>query len=271
MPEATNFAGVGRPLSDAGLAAALTAMNLDPVTDLPVMWSVLVVESRGFGFLSDRRPKILFERHIFHKETGGRFSGQAPEVSAPTGGGYIGGAPEYARLQRALDLCAAAGISADPALRSASWGLGQVMGFNAVSSGFAGPAEMVKRMAESEDAQVLGMAGFIKSNGLHNRLASRDWAGFARGYNGAAFWKNEYDVKLKANFDKFSGGVGRDLRARAAQAALVYLGHSPGDPDGIVGQNTRNAVAAFRKNQGLPKGDALDNATYAALMAKAGL
>ncbi len=271
MSGSKRFAGTGKPLSDAGMAAALSAMDLDPVADLPVLWSVLTVESRGFGFQVDRRPKILFERHIFHRETGGRFSGQAPDISAATGGGYIGGAAEYDRLERAVAFCIGAGIGSDPALRSASWGLGQVMGFNAVSSGFAGPADMVKRMADSEDAQILGMAGFIKSNGLHKRLTARDWAGFAKGYNGASYWKNQYDVKLKASFEKFSSGVGRDLRARAAQAGLVYLGYAPGDPDGVVGQNTRNAIAAFRKQEGLPKGDALDNATFTALMAKAGL
>ncbi len=265
------FAGVGRPMSEAGMAAALTAMELDPVADLPVLWSVLTVESRGFGFQADRRPKVLFERHIFHKETGGRFAAVAPDLSAPSGGGYIGGAPEYDRIGRALALLKAAGVSSEPALRSASWGLGQVMGFNAVAAGFTSAADMVARMAEGEDWQLLGMAKFIVANRLNRHLAKRDWAAFARGYNGPEFWKNQYDVKLKSAFDKFSSGVGRDLRARTAQAALVYLGYTPGDPDGVVGQNTRNAIAAFRKAEGLPKGDALDPATTTALMAKAGL
>jgi hypothetical protein len=266
-----DFAGIGRPMTEAGMAAALVAMDLDPVADLPVLWSVLTVESRGFGFQPDRRPKILFERHIFHRETGGRFAAQAPDLSASSGGGYIGGGAEYDRLGRALGLLKAAGVAPEPALRSASWGLGQVMGFNAVAAGFASAADLAARMAEGEDAQLLGMARFIAANRLHRHLAARNWAAFARGYNGSEYWKNAYDVKLKAAFDRFSSGVGRDLRARTAQAALVYLGYAPGEPDGVVGQNTRNAVAAFRKAEGMPKGDALDTATYAALMAKAGL
>ena len=265
------FAGVGRPMSEAGMAAALTAMELDPVADLPVLWSVLTVESRGFGFQADRRPKVLFERHIFHKETGGRFAAVAPDLSAPSGGGYIGGAPEYDRIGRALALLKAAGVSSEPALRSASGGLGPVLGLNSVAAGFASAADMVARMAEGEDWQLLGMAKFVVANRLNRHLAKRDWAAFARGYNGPAFWQNQYDVKLKSAFDKFSSGVGRDLRARTAQAALVYLGYAPGDPDGVVGQNTRNAIAAFRKAEGLPKGDALDPATTTALMAKAEL
>jgi hypothetical protein len=265
------FAGKGLPLTEAGMQAALTAMGLDPVADMPVLWAVLTVESRGFGFLPDRRPKILFERHIFHRETGGRFAGAAPDLSASGGGGYIGGEAEYDRLGRALLLCRGAGVTDNAALRSASWGLGQVMGFNAVASGFAEPAEMVRRMSEGEDAQLLGMAGFIRSQKLDAKLRARDWAGFARGYNGPSYWQNQYDVKLKAAHEKFSGGVGRDLRARTAQAALVYLGYRPGEPDGVVGQNTRRAIAEFRKAAGLPAGEALDDAAYAALLKRAKL
>jgi hypothetical protein len=265
------FAGKGSPLSEAGMKAALVAMGLDPEDDMPVLWSVLTVESRGFGFEVDRRPKILFERHIFHRETGGRFAAQAPDLSASGGGGYIGGAAEYDRLGRAIALCKAAGVTTLAALRSASWGLGQVMGFNAIAAGFADAADMAAKMAQSEDQQLLAMAGFIRSQKLDAQLRARDWAGFARRYNGSDFWKNQYDVKLKAAFEKFRGGVTRDLRARTAQAALVYLGYRPGDPDGLVGQNTRNAVAQFRRDEKLPAGDALDDATFAALMKKAKL
>jgi hypothetical protein len=269
--EPMEFTGKGQPMTEAGMHAALASMGMDPKADMPVLWAVLTVESRGFGFLSDRRPKILFERHIFHRETGGRFDGQVPDLSAPTGGGYIGGEAEYDRLGRALAVCRKAKLGDDPALRSASWGMGQVMGFNAVAAGFKGAADMVAAMCESEDAQLAGMVGFIRSKKLDARLRERDWTGFARGYNGAGFAKFQYDVKLKAAFDKFSSGVSRDLRARTVQAALTYLGYRPGDPDGVVGQNTRNAVAAFRKDNGLGKGDALDEAVFAAIMKKAGL
>lgn len=266
-----DFAGKGRPMTEGGMQAALSRMDMDPKADMAVLWSVLTVESRGFGFLADRRPKILFERHIFFRETGGRFAADAPDICAKSGGGYIGGAAEYDRLARALVLCRKAGLGDDPALRSASWGLGQVMGFNAVASGFAGPADMVAQMSAGEDAQLAGMAGFIKSGRLDAKLRARDWAGFARSYNGPNFWQNQYDVKLKAAFEKFSSGVSRDLRARTAQGALLYLGYAPGDPDGVVGQNTRRAIAAFRKDTGLPAGDGLDDATFNTLMKNAGL
>jgi hypothetical protein len=51
--------------------------------DQATLWSLLTVETRGFGFLPDQRPEILFERHIFHKHTGGRFSAGHPNISSP--------------------------------------------------------------------------------------------------------------------------------------------------------------------------------------------
>ena len=255
------------------MQAALAVLGLDVQADLPVLWSVLTVESRGFGFMAvgnERKPKVLFERHIFFKECQGAFADEAPDLCARKGGGYQGGAAEYARLGRALDLCRKAGLGDETALRSASWGLGQVMGFNAVAAGFGSAAQMVAQMCESEAAQLAGMARFIRSQKLDGKLRNRDWTGFARGYNGPSYWQNQYDIKLKAACEKFSSGVQRDLRARAAQGALLYLGYQPGDPDGVVGQNTRRAIEQFRRDAQLGAGGDLDDAVFAAIMKKAG-
>ena len=266
-----DFSGTGQPLTPTDLETAVQTLGLSAASDMPVLWSVLTVESRGFGFLDSRRPKILFERHIFFRETGGKFEGAAPDLCARTGGGYKGGEAEYDRLNRAIALCKESGLAADPALRSASWGLGQVMGFNAIAAGFKDAADMAARMSESEGAQLAGMASFMRSAKLDAKLRGRDWTGFAKSYNGATYWQNQYDVKLQAAFDKFSSGVERDLRARAAQGALQFLGFKPGDPDGVIGQNTRRAVADFRKANGPPGNENLDDAVFAAIMAKAGL
>jgi hypothetical protein len=266
-----DFSGTAQPLMPADLDAALRTLELDGIANLPLLWAVLTVESRGFGFLADRRPKVLFERHIFFRETGGRFAATAPDLCAKTGGGYAGGAAEYNRIGRALALCRRSGLGDELALNSASWGLGQIMGFNARSAGFSDASAMVTAMSASEGAQLTAMAGFMKSEGLDGRLKTRDWTGFARRYNGPAYWKNAYDVKLKAAFDKFSSGVSRDLRARAAQGALLFLGYQPGDPDGIVGQNTHRAIQAFRADAGLGASTALDEGVFRAIMSKAGL
>ena len=37
-----------------------------------------------------------------------------------------------------------------------------------------------------------------------------------------------------------------------AQQALIALGFNPGQPDGVIGVNTRAAMRAWQKAQGLP-------------------
>lgn len=51
---------------------------------------------------------------------------------------------------------------------------------------------------------------------------------------------------------------------------VVYLGFRPGESDGVVGQNTRRAIVAFREDAGLGAEDALDETTFVALMQRAG-
>ena len=122
------FEGKAKPLSAIGLEAAITRLGVDA----PALWAVLTVETSGCGFLPDRRPKILFERHWFSRLTQGQFNAQAPEISNATAGSYgADGAFQYERLAKVI------AMNRTAALKSTSWRLGQVMGFNAAKLGFA--------------------------------------------------------------------------------------------------------------------------------------
>lgn len=141
----------GLPLSETSFRQVCEGLSIA----LTELWAVLTVETRGFGFLPDRRPVILFERHIFHSRTAGRFDATAPDISSKNSGGYIGGAGEYKRLEAAITLnLTRSGRRA--ALESTSWGLGQIMGFNHASAGFQTVEEMVAAMTTSEEAQLQG-------------------------------------------------------------------------------------------------------------------
>jgi hypothetical protein len=48
------------------------------------------------------------------------------------------------------------------------------------------------------------MANFIKSAGLIDEIQNKDWAGFAKKYNGPAYAQNQYDVKLASAYERFS-------------------------------------------------------------------
>jgi hypothetical protein len=258
---ANGFKGAALPLDADGFQRALGVIN----TGAAELWAVIGVETTGCGFLADRRPKILFERHIFSKETQGKFDAPNPDLSNGTPGGYAGGAAEYQRLERAIAL------DRQAALTSTSWGIGQVMGFNATVVGYSDVDQMVRDMMASEANQMGAMARFIAANKLDASLRTHDWPSFARDYNGANYSINSYDTRLSASYQRFLYGVLPDLTVRAAQILLLYLGYQPGAIDGVMGRMTRSAMNAFQASAGLAATDLVDAHTAAALRTAAGL
>jgi len=250
------FEGRGAPLTESELTQATGALGVE----LPALWAVMTVETRGCGFLVDRRPLILFERHVFHRLTNGEFDDAAPGLSNPAPGGYGPlGAAQYERLGQAIALNRTA------ALESASWGLGQVMGFNSSEAGFAGVEAMVAAMSDSEDSQFQAMVGFIRKHNLQEYLRREDWAGFAFHYNGPDFQKNKYDSKLSLASARFKVGPLPSLRVRAAQLYLAYLGYDPSRVDGWFGNRSQSALIKFQTDKGLPASGTLDDATFKAI------
>ncbi len=240
-------AGAASPLSPAGFAAAIGVLSASP----EALWAVMNVETRGAGFLPSGRPKILFEGHWFHRFTGGAFSGTHPEISYATWtrDHYVGGEGEYDRLQRAMEL------DHEAALKSTSWGLGQVMGFNHLKAGFATVEEMVSSMYEGEDAQLKAMANFIATEGLDAALAQNDWDQFARVYNGPGYKQNRYDERLsRAHQTYVTEGV-PEISVRTLQQFLERLGFNPGVVDGLWGPKTNAALNAFLATRDLPPVD----------------
>lgn len=163
--------------------------------EVAVIKAVAEVESRGDGFLKDGRPKILFERHIFSKLTSSMFDQSNPDVSGPAGG-YVGGKYEYARLGKAMML------NKDAALKSASWGKFQVMGFNYDQCGFDDIDSFVRTMCDSENGHLEIFVEFICKSGLSKHLGHKDWTKFAARYNGPGHKKNNYDARLQHAYEK---------------------------------------------------------------------
>ncbi|HQT26140.1 MAG TPA: N-acetylmuramidase domain-containing protein [Burkholderiales bacterium] len=221
--------------------------------DAARIWAVISVETSGTGFLPDRRPKILFERHVFSRLTGGKYDRLHPKISDPDPGGYGDpGAHQYERLQDAMAL------DRDAALKSASWGIGQIMGFNHEAAGFPDVEEMISRMKDSEHEQLVAMMKFLKSGNLDEPLRRKDWGAFAKGYNGSDYAKNEYDRKLSSCYEKYSKGKLPDLDVRAVQLYLAYLGYDPGQIDGVFGQRTLAALNQFLEKEGKPQAGSIN-------------
>src|SRR6516165_11144024 len=112
------FAGAALPLHRDGLTAAATHIGVDPA----VLWSVVVVETSGCGFLPDRRPRILFERHIFSTRTGRRFDAAHRGISGSAGGYGQPGAHQYERLKEAIVATSVRRLRAPHGASAKSWG-----------------------------------------------------------------------------------------------------------------------------------------------------
>jgi hypothetical protein len=254
---AMEFVGKSLALSSQGLAAVASQLSVG----LPEIAAVFSVETHGAGFLPDRRPQILFERHIFSRFTAGRYDASNPTISNPTPGGYgDGGANQYVRLAQAIQL------NREAALQSASWGLAQVMGENCRMAGFDNVESMVAASMDSEDAQLAAMGSFVLKNGLAGSLKIHDWQSFARGYNGPDYAINRYDIELNGFYQKYMVSATPDLQIRAAQIYLQFRGFDPHGIDGIFGNATRCALQSFQGSVGIPVTGQLDEQTMAALI-----
>lgn len=169
-----------------------------------VLMAVVRVESAGSGFLEPGLPKILFEGHIFWREL--RKRGSEPETFAAehasivyprwTKEHYRGGRREYDRLHEASL------VHRQAALCSASWGAFQIMGFNHGACGFTEVEDFVVAQARSATGQLEAFCAFLRSQGLIAVLKQKDWAGFARRYNGPEYRQNRYDTKLASAYEK---------------------------------------------------------------------
>ena len=250
------FQGTARPLSTAGLGVVSRKLGVQASE----IWTVLAVETSGCGYLPDKRPQILYERHIFHRLTKGKYDDG--NISDPTVGGYgQSGAHQYDRLALAIAKNRAA------ALESCSWGIGQIMGENYARAGFPDVEQMVAAMSDSEDQQLAAMGNFLFGSRLDVPLQAHDWASFARGYNGVNYAINRYDIRLNAEFQRYSAGGLPDLNVRAAQLYLTYLHFHPGQIDGFAGTHTLSALADFQTQHGLTKTRTVDAETIAQLSA----
>ncbi len=191
-----NFKGKAKKLEDIDLPLIGSEIGVGE----DEVHAILDVESAGSGFDKQGRPKMLFEPHIFWRELG---PGPKRDAAAKAGLAYPRWKPgaypkdSYPRLAQAM------AIDENAALRSASWALPQIMGFNHKMAGFDSAKAMVLAFMDDEDTQLRAMINFIRAAGLDDELRRHDWAGFARGYNGAGFAKNGYDRKLRDAFAKW--------------------------------------------------------------------
>lgn len=201
--------GIYGPMTQAAVLAALTdpadrkiaASDVKALAERwgvepAVVWAVRDVEAGSSGF-SEGRPTILFEPHRFSRATQGRYDQSHPAISYRSWG-----AKPYPRAQmtRYLQLLTAVGLDVDAGFASASYGAFQILGENYRECGETDSMAFALAEARGEDVQLRHFGKFVEAKGLERALRRKDWAVFARGYNGPAYAANKYDQKLAAAY-----------------------------------------------------------------------
>ncbi len=213
-----DFVGTGKKMTSQDLVDAAKKLDVDVAT----IRAVLEVEAAGAGFDSKKRPKILFEPHIFYKELG---AGAKRDKAVKQGLAYKKqGTKPYPKSSdtRYAQIDDASAIDEVAALRSASWGLPQVMGFNAGDAGFANAKAMIEAMKKGEGEQLLAFVALLSAWKLADALKKHKWATFALRYNGKDAVKNGYDQKLKDAYDKFSALAAKPLAAAPTKQSFLF-------------------------------------------------
>jgi N-acetylmuramidase/Putative peptidoglycan binding domain len=147
--------------------------------------AVMKVESGETGF-KDGKLIILFEGHVFWKQLVSlkidpkQYSQQNPDIVYQVWTKKYYQENQYDRLERARKINLAA------ANRSTSWGMFQIMGENYHDAGYRSAEEMI----------------FITAQKLLPYLQNKDWAKFAKGYNGAGYAANQYDTNLAKAYNQ---------------------------------------------------------------------
>lgn len=231
--------------------------------DVAVIKAVTAVEARGSGFVRNTDlPCILFEGHWFHRLTRGVYTDRYPHLSyrSWTKQYYKGGRGEYDRLVEAIGICE----EPDAALKSTSWGLFQIMGFNYELAGYPDARAFVNALSVSEGAQLDAFVSFVLSQpAMADHLREKRWAEFAKRYNGPGYQQNQYDVKLATEFTRarqqmIEAEIGESLAAErgdtaAMQSALNVAIGANLVTDGWMGAKTRRAISVFQQREGLPE------------------
>jgi hypothetical protein len=242
--------------------------------------AVIEVESAGkfFALVNGRRePLIRFEGHYFDRRLPDAAQQKARDAGLASP--HIGKIPNPAsQAARWTLLDRASAFSRPAALESTSWGIGQIMGSHWKSLDYASVEAFVETARSGAAGQIELLVRFIEKNGLLPVLNNRDWAAFARRYNGPLYRRNAYDTKLAAAYKRHHDGQDSSSETHSAaiafgstgdavrdlQLTLTALGY-PVKPTATFDHATKAALMRFQKAAGLAADGIAGPKTTAAL------
>lgn len=183
--------------------------------------AVVDVEGAGNGFFTDwdgkKRIKIQFEPHWFVRFL--RRKGINARVKRKKDGSYQVYISRKLIIENKVDkqwkewsaFKKAWEVDKEATMLATSWGLGQIMGFNAKKIGYVNVEEMITLFKKSELNQIEGMIHFTKAtkavhshrNSIFEDLKAHDFHWFAYGYNGKSYPIYKYDERLEKAYIRY--------------------------------------------------------------------
>lgn len=156
------------------------------------------------GFFAPGKPIINFDLSMFrhHARRNGinlsRYTRSHPTVFSRPNARRHGStqAAQHARLKSARS------IDETTAMQGTFWGMFQIGGFNWKLCGCSSIEEFEERMSRSERDQLELFANFIRNAGMDKALRDKNWAAFARRYNGPSYAKRGYHTRMAAAYKR---------------------------------------------------------------------
>lgn len=167
--------------------------------EVAAMKAVVLIEAGKSmkGFYAPGVPVVNFDNAMYRAHASKALN-RAGDKSAKVPPGLSG----YA-LKEWTQLTNARRKNCDGANMGTFWGMFQIGGFNYKLCGCSSVDEFVKLMSDSELAQLELFAKFIINGGMLKDLQNKNWAGFARKYNGASYARRGYHTRMANAYKKY--------------------------------------------------------------------
>ncbi|MDX2236212.1 MAG: N-acetylmuramidase family protein [Hyphomonadaceae bacterium] len=191
------------PLTPAQIDQLAASLGVEPIA----IRTVVQVESAGQGFAADGRPLIIFEPAFFSELTGGRFDQSHPALSVPRGQ-----RADFGRTQadRWAKLAQAFALDPEAALGATSFGVFQTPARYWQACGYSSVYAFATDVSQSESRQLAAFERYLRSQNLVDEIQRKDWAAFARAYEGEA-GAGQYANALTAAYGRLNAAAGGDF------------------------------------------------------------
>lgn len=197
MPQSTSTWHLGK-LTDADYSEAGRRMGVESAAIRAVV-DIETGKTRS-GFFLPGKPVINFDLPLFRralKKRGIKASNYPnSEALKPLNIKKYGSqqGAQQARLRAAM------AIDSVAAMESTFWGMFQIGGFNWKLCGAPSRRDFIRLMSRSEADQLRLFTDFIENTGMAKHLKTKNWAAFARQYNGPSYAARGYHTRMASAY-----------------------------------------------------------------------